>query len=170
MRESGGAAVADDAGLMALMLLQAGIKFLEWVIRGDEENARGKISKQQLLSKTCWLKEWDQRGGSGMRQGPAVVQSLSAALPAFPPSTHPGSHCSPHTPHKKKLQTQAAITGRTKVSSPDLQSTGNSKRIGKGVICLFFWDLLLPRHPGYECGSFCWIITVESMGMWFILN
>lgn len=69
---------------------------------------------------------------------------------------------------KKQLQTQAAITGRTKTTSPDLQSTGNSK-VGKGLNRLFFRDLLLPRHPGYECSSFCWIITVESMGLWFIL-
>lgn len=70
---------------------------------------------------------------------------------------------------KKKLQTQAAIAGRTKATSPDLQSTGDST-VGKGVNRLFFADLFLPRRPGYESSSFCWIITVESIGMWFILN
>lgn len=97
------------------------------------------------------------------------VQSLSARLPAFPPSAHSGSHYSPQTWHKKKLQTQAATAGRTKATSPDLQSTGDST-VGKGVNRLFFADLFLPRRPGYESSSFCWIITVESIGMWFILN
>lgn len=93
-----------------------------------------------------WL--WDEAQPSS---------EYSHCLQAF---LHPPFHTfsfpllSSHTTQKNpKLHTQAAVTGRTKATS-DLQSTGNSK-VGKGVNRLFFQDLFLVGHPGYECSSFC---------------
>lgn len=72
-----------------------------------------------------------------MRHGPAVC-TVTVCCPSGIPLPHiqvPITLLTHDT--EKKLQTQAAITGRTKASSPDLQSTGNSK-VAKGVIHLFF--------------------------------
>lgn len=105
-----------------------------------------------------------------MRHGPAVC-TVTVCWPSGIPPFHtfrfplPSSHMT----QKKASDTGCYYLKLLKASSPDLQSTGNSK-VGKGVIHLFFWDLLLPRHPGYECSTFCWIITAESMGMWFKVN
>lgn len=105
-----------------------------------------------------------------MRHSPAVCTVTVCTPSGIPPfRTFRFPLLSSDMTQKKKLQTQAAIAGRTKATSPDLQSTGDST-VGKGVNRLFFADLFLPRHAGYESSSFCWIITVESIGMWFILN
>lgn len=116
-----------------------------------------------------------------MRHGPAVCTVTVCWPSGIPPSTHSGSHYSPHTWHTKKASdTGCYYLELLKASSPDSQSTGNSKA-GKGVIRLFFWDLLLPRHPGcnaapsaelLQWNQWGWDLfqisefSVESKGTW----
>lgn len=125
----------------------------------QEERFQNNSSYRNVLTQIMGPKGWFWDG----------VQSLSACLPAFPPPHIQVPITLLRHDTKKELQTQAAISGRTKATSRDLQSTGNSK-VGKGVNCLFFWDLFLLRHPGYKCSSLFSLMTVQSMEMWFILS
>lgn len=100
----------------------------------------------------------------------SVVCTVTVYTPSgVPPCKHSGSHYSPH-PWQKRLQTQAASTVRTKAMFPNLtRAVQNTEKVWIASY-LETYIFLASGHCGYGSSSFCWIITVEWNGMWFILN
>lgn len=106
----------------------------------------------------------------GWGTAPWYVQSLSTCLPVFPPCTHSGSHYSPH-PWQKKLRHRLLLQWELKLHFLICKALAVQNVEKVWITSSLETYVFLPSgHHSYGSSSFCWIITVEWIGIWFILN